>query len=272
MKNHFVLILKSASLSAIAFGASIFSSNTAYAQRAENIIYTPEKVKTIPGHGMSKAEYPYDEGGKYRKEWVNTWSKSPVSSSTTVRYPIPLSSKEHSNFAATQRLKSQSSLKRHLEQQKQLALASKNKPEPRKIAKPPATKAVVYNPFKTRINSQPKAKTTPLPPNGRSVSEADLIRSGYIGPYEKMVSRPKPQPIIQKPIQVASKTTTKPAPASPSYHKVKTGDTLFNISKKYGTTVDALKRANGLTSDLIRVGQSLRLALAHHALGIPQKG
>lgn len=38
---------------------------------------------------------------------------------------------------------------------------------------------------------------------------------------------------------------------------VQKGDNLYRISKKYGTTVDALKRANGLSSDLIHTGQSL---------------
>lgn len=38
---------------------------------------------------------------------------------------------------------------------------------------------------------------------------------------------------------------------------VKRGDTLWGISRAFGTTVEALKKANGLTSDLIYVGQRL---------------
>lgn len=58
-----------------------------------------------------------------------------------------------------------------------------------------------------------------------------------------------------------------PAPAAPKpkpkpaarYHTVKSGDTLYAISKRYGTSVARLKSVNGLTRDLIRVGQTLRI-------------
>lgn len=42
-------------------------------------------------------------------------------------------------------------------------------------------------------------------------------------------------------------------------HEVRKGDALFNIAKKYGITVDQLKRANQLTSDLIHPGQILSI-------------
>ncbi len=40
---------------------------------------------------------------------------------------------------------------------------------------------------------------------------------------------------------------------------VQAGDTLWRIARRYGTTVEAIKRANGLTSDMILVGQVLRI-------------
>lgn len=40
---------------------------------------------------------------------------------------------------------------------------------------------------------------------------------------------------------------------------VSKGDTLYNISKRNGLTVEELKRLNGLTSNLIKIGQILRL-------------
>lgn len=45
-------------------------------------------------------------------------------------------------------------------------------------------------------------------------------------------------------------------------YTVKGGDTLFKISKKFSTTVELLKVANGLESDLIRVGQRLKVTKA----------
>ncbi len=40
-------------------------------------------------------------------------------------------------------------------------------------------------------------------------------------------------------------------------HTVASGDTLFGISRKHGTSVSAIKSANGLTGDTIRIGQKL---------------
>lgn len=42
-------------------------------------------------------------------------------------------------------------------------------------------------------------------------------------------------------------------------HKVEKGDTLFNISKRYGLTVNELKEMNGLTSESISLGQDLKV-------------
>jgi len=41
------------------------------------------------------------------------------------------------------------------------------------------------------------------------------------------------------------------------YYTVVQGDTLSSIASRFGTTVDAIKAANGLVSDLIYVGQVL---------------
>jgi LysM repeat protein len=56
-----------------------------------------------------------------------------------------------------------------------------------------------------------------------------------------------------------------PAPAAVSSggggrsYTVKKGDTLSRISRSQGASVNQIMRANGLSSDLIRVGQTLRI-------------
>jgi LysM repeat protein len=45
-------------------------------------------------------------------------------------------------------------------------------------------------------------------------------------------------------------------------HVVQRGDTLFSLSRQYGTTVEAIRSANGLVGNNIRVGQELRIPLA----------
>jgi D-gamma-glutamyl-meso-diaminopimelic acid endopeptidase CwlS len=44
-------------------------------------------------------------------------------------------------------------------------------------------------------------------------------------------------------------------------HVVEMGDSLWNIARKYNTTVDELKRLNGLSSDMIILGQQIKLPL-----------
>jgi LysM repeat protein len=43
------------------------------------------------------------------------------------------------------------------------------------------------------------------------------------------------------------------------YHTVRSGDTLYSIARRYGTTVQALQRLNDLGSTDIRAGQRLRV-------------
>lgn len=45
------------------------------------IEYTPQKLATPPGHGMTKSQYPFDDEGRYRKEWVNSDSGGRTQSS-----------------------------------------------------------------------------------------------------------------------------------------------------------------------------------------------
>lgn len=63
---------------------------------------------------------------------------------------------------------------------------------------------------------------------------------------------------------------TSPAPASgsggsngnktPATYKVAAGDTLSKIAARYGTTVNNIKQLNGLSSDLIFAGQTLKVS------------
>ena len=47
------------------------------------------------------------------------------------------------------------------------------------------------------------------------------------------------------------------APAGANYYTVKSGDSLWSISRKFGITVDELKNANNLKSNLLSIGQNL---------------
>ncbi len=70
----------------------------------------------------------------------------------------------------------------------------------------------------------------------------------------------KPAPAKQESIVVGE--TKKPAPVATTAHTVVKGDTLTSLAKKYSTSIDSLKSANGLRSDTISLGQTQKIPSA----------
>jgi membrane-bound lytic murein transglycosylase D len=69
------------------------------------------------------------------------------------------------------------------------------------------------------------------------------------------VVEPMPDTAPAEPAEVSS------APATPDMHEVRPGDSLWSIAKRYGLSVDALRRINGLGGKgLVRPGQKIRLS------------
>lgn len=63
----------------------------------------------------------------------------------------------------------------------------------------------------------------------------------------------------KKPTESPSKAPSKPSEPKGDTYKVQKGDTLYKIAKQHGMSVDDLKKLNGLKSDIIRVGQTLKV-------------
>lgn len=72
-------------------------------------------------------------------------------------------------------------------------------------------------------------------------------------------SKPKSTASSKPKSYTSSKPKSSSAKKSPSLHTVAKGDTLYGIALKNKTTVAKIKAANGLSSDLIRPGQKLKL-------------
>lgn len=87
--------------------------------------------------------------------------------------------------------------------------------------------------------------------------------SGESVPYQP-VNPPADNPTYS---QAAYEETAPVAPSAPSVspaagattHTVVKGDTLWGISRKYGVTVDAIKRANGMTKDTVVLGTTIQI-------------
>lgn len=56
-------------------------------------------------------------------------------------------------------------------------------------------------------------------------------------------------------------------PAAPKTHKLRNGDTLSKLSKMYGVSVADIKKANGMTNDNLRAGQTITIPAKSSASG-----
>ena len=142
---------------------------------------------------------------------------------------------------------------------------SKNKP----TAAPQSYTETYEKPPETTVASTPNYET---PPAATSNPYAPVYASGESGSGSTASSsKPKPKPASSssssKPkSSTASKSKPKPKPAAKPKPKastvsytVKKGDTLYGLANRYGTSVSAIKKANGLSSDMLRDGRSLKI-------------
>jgi LysM repeat protein len=77
-----------------------------------------------------------------------------------------------------------------------------------------------------------------------------------------VVSKPKPKTVAAKKPAPKKKVVVKPKPkpvAKPTYVTVRSKDTLSAISRRTGYSVATIKSYNGLRSDFIKPGQTLKL-------------
>ena len=153
------------------------------------------------------------------------------------------------------------------------------------------TTAVIYDSEKTIDHSE---ITSPLAQNKPAQSESSqtLIATAQTGDEVdnvlKYYSSPQAQPIV-----VETQTETVPEPiaiqsnapddeelseldsdSSPHDHfvevKVKKGDVLEKIAKRYKTTVVAIKRANQLQNERLSIGQVLKIPVKQESSAIAQ--
>ncbi|MES2467827.1 MAG: LysM peptidoglycan-binding domain-containing protein [Verrucomicrobiota bacterium] len=110
---------------------------------------------------------------------------------------------------------------------------------------PPAATSNPYAPVYSSGESGSGSTASNSKPKSTSSSSSASSK-----PKSTTASKPKPKP----------KPAAKPKPKSSTVsYTVKKGDTLYGLANRYGTSVSAIKKANGLSSDMLRDGRSLKI-------------
>lgn len=118
-----------------------------------------------------------------------------------------------------------------------------------------------YNPYPGSSGTpsyqeyQPSQPSTPQQPQYQTYTPPQQPYTQPVSDYTPSPDYSEPAPKKKTPPK-KKKTTT---PAKSKAYTVKSGDTLYGIAKRNNTTVSKLKSKNGLSSDIIRPGQSLKL-------------
>jgi len=107
-----------------------------------------------------------------------------------------------------------------------------------------------YNPYPDSggYASTPTYETPPVDEYAFSApAKPAPSTSTYTPP--KPAPKPTPKPVAKPKPKVAASRT----------HTVAKGETLYGLARKYGSSVAKIKSANGLSGDLIRIGQKLKI-------------
>lgn len=88
------------------------------------------------------------------------------------------------------------------------------------------------------------------------VSVDDIIRANNLTNNTLQIGQ-----VLQIPTTSGTTPPSPPTPTPPTTisYTVQRGDSLWEIANRYGITVDALKRANNLTSNTLQIGQVLQI-------------
>ncbi len=118
----------------------------------------------------------------------------------------------------------------------------------------------------TEPTRPPVKENPPLNPKPQTPTYPETV------PQNKPPVKPDPRPIEEDPfgetpvVPPPTTPTTNPPvstpennPARPVYHTVQKGDTLWNISQRYNTTVDVIQKLNNMDAINIKLGQQLRV-------------
>lgn len=205
-----------------------------------------------PETNLSRYEYPFEKDGTYREDWAAGDFSRPDSSKLYASNPSRRKEKEKKKKKDDGPLLASTSPNSTYAFPPELSesLPSIYPPERARstdpLSHPPPTVAATAGGGSASARvvetsarpAAPRPSTTPGRPSTASTSKA------------KSQAKPKSsKPAAAKP---------RPAAAAKS-HTVKKGDTLYSLARRYGTSVAAIKKANGMKSDVLITGRTIRV-------------
>ncbi|MBR1549986.1 MAG: transglycosylase SLT domain-containing protein [Bacteroidales bacterium] len=91
------------------------------------------------------------------------------------------------------------------------------------------------------------------------VAKMELFIANQDSIYARTQDSLSRRPMTIEPVKQKGSKASASKSGSGRYHTVKKGDTLSSIARKYGLTVQKLKKLNGLKRDQINIGQRLKV-------------
>jgi LysM repeat protein len=197
---------------------------------------TSDSIATPP-HRMSRSEYPFDAAGRYIDAWAAEGSG------------------QYGRRVNTDRTEDGRSEQPEPPERRPLPPPSLAEAPPAPAPRPATTPPRPDLPAK---KSTPPRPTEPVkkstPPATKPAAEPATKPASKTAPKSTTKTPAKKPAAKATPKKPAAKPAAKKKPVS---HTVGRGDSLSTIGRRYGVSVQALKKANGLKSDMIKDGRKL---------------
>jgi len=123
----------------------------------------------------------------------------------------------------------------------------------------------VTGPFDSRGNyiedwvNSPEKWYRPASPGIGSKKTKTTVAKKKVQSTNQVAVQTRPNPVVVKPKPTAKpKPKPKPKPSF-TYHKVRRGDTLSGLARRYGTSVSRIKQSNRISGTVIRLGETLKI-------------
>jgi lipoprotein-anchoring transpeptidase ErfK/SrfK len=129
---------------------------------------------------------------------------------------------------------------------------------------------VAEHPLMTNATSEPAPASPASPADDKLAAALALQHAGKLAEARAaLLELELTEPVIAALNEIDTQLLFTPVPAPQKLdHTVAAGDTLGKLAAKYHTTVELIRKANGLKSDVIRVGDRLRIYRGQFAVEV----